>query len=105
MSDDVGAKISEEVTKIFSEIPDRLNIVGILRDAHARLSAIGGDVPADMLAMQVVEVLREIAGHAVKEFENRTGQQFLWVDAPDEPEEMIMSIGVTVKDGKGHVTF
>ncbi len=105
MSENDGAQLSEEVTKIFGEITTRLDIVGILRDAHTRLTAAAPTVPAELIAQQVVEVLREIAAHAVGEFERRTGQQFLWVDEPDEPEEMLMSFGVEVKDGKGYVTF
>ncbi len=102
---DTGTQLSEEVTKIFAELPTRLNIVGILREAHARFVAVAGDVPPDVIAAQVVEVLREIASQAVGEFENRTGQQFFWVDKPDpaeNPNNVLMHFGL---DAKGNVTF
>ena len=109
MSEDVGARLNEEVAKICAEVPERLNIVGILRDAHARLTKVAGDIapslPPELIMQQVVEVMREIASHAVGEFESRTGQQFLWVDEPDEPDETLMSIGIEVKDGKATPTF
>jgi len=104
-TENFGAQLTEEVTKICAEIPDRLNIVGILRDAHARLTAAAPNVPVEVIAEKIVDVLREVASVAVDEFTRRTGQPFLWVDEPDEPEEMLMSIGVEVKDGKGTVTF
>jgi hypothetical protein len=104
-TENFGALLTEEVTKICAEIPSKLNIVGILRDAHARLTAAAPDVPSEVIAEKVVDVLREITAVAVDEFTRRTGQPFLWVDEPDEPQEMLMSIGVDVKDGKGHVTF
>ena len=104
--DDIGVRISEEMTKICEQIPERLNVVGILRDAHARFTAAAPTIPPEVIADKVVEVLREIAAHAVEQFERRTGQQFLWTEPEhDEPDDMLMSIGVEVKDGKGTITF
>lgn len=105
---DLATRISDEMTKIFEELPKRLNIAGILRDIHQRITlAVGSDtVPPAFINEKVVEVLREIATHAVEELTRRTGQPFLWVDDPPEVEpETIMSIGVEVKDGKGNITF
>lgn len=101
-------RLSKEVAKICAEIPTRLNVVGVLRDAHERFVAAAPDAPPAVVAEKVVDVLREIATHAVEEFTRRTGQPFLWVDEPDpaeDPDNSIMSIGVEVKDGKGHVIF
>lgn len=99
--------LNNETTTITNEIPTRMNVVSILRDAHARLVAAAPDAPPALIAEKVVEVLREIATHAVEEFTRRTGQPFLWVDEPELPEdsEPLMSFGIEVKDGKGHVIF
>lgn len=111
MSDDPGIRISEVMTAITAEIPKRLNIIGILKDAHERISrAATPDVlPANVIIDKVTEVLREIATHAVEEFTRRTGQAFLWVDEPDEEPEILPggepTFGVNVKDGKGYLSF
>lgn len=104
MSDDVGARVADVMTAITKDIPGRLNIVGILRDAHAQLAAAAPDLPPAFLADKVVEVLREIATHAVEEFTRRTGQPFLWVDEPELPEdpEPLMSFRL---DDKNNVVF
>jgi hypothetical protein len=105
-SDDIGERVGKEMAAICAELPTRLNIVEILRDAYNRLSrAAEPDVlPPQFFADKVAEVLREIATHAVEEFTRRTGQPFLWVDEPEmkEPDEPLMSFGL---DEKGNVTF
>jgi hypothetical protein len=102
--DDIGARIAKEFAAICAELPKRLDVVGILRDANARLvAAAGSAVPAQLLTDKVVEVLREIATIAVEEFTKRTGQPFLWTDdGSDEPEEVLMSFGL---DDKGNLVF
>ena len=69
---DVGDRIAKEMTAICAELPQRLNVVGILRDAHARIVAAAPDAPAPFVSEKVVEVLREIAAHAVEQFTRRT---------------------------------
>ncbi len=103
----LGTRISDVMANLTDSIPKRLDIVGLLRDAHESIirAAAPDMLPPEVIIDKVTEVLREIASHAVGEFERRTGQQFLWVDEPEEPPEMLMSIGIEVKDGKGHVTF
>lgn len=101
--DDVGARIAKEMTAICTELPARMNVVGILRDAHARFVAAAPDAPAEFISEKVVEVLREIATHAVEQFTRRTGQAFLWVDDPPmEEPEAVFSFSV---DNKGNVVF
>jgi len=100
-----GTLAAEETAKICAEIPARLNVVSILRDAHARLVTAAPDAPPELIAERVVDVLREIASHAVDEFTRRTGQPFLWVDEPDpaeDPDNVLMSFSL---DAKGNVTF
>jgi len=108
--DDIGVRVAKEMEAIFDELPGRLNIMGILQDAHGRLVAAASApnvpalVPAQLIVDKVVEVLREIATQAVGEFTRRTGQPFLWVDEPEfkEPNEPLMSFGL---DDKGNVVF
>lgn len=101
--DDIGARIAKEMTAICAELPARMNVVGILREAHARLVAAAIDAPESFISEKVVEVLREIAAHAVEQFTRRTGQPFLWVDDPPmEEPEAVMSFSV---DDKGNVVF
>lgn len=102
--ENIGSRVTEEMTAICEGLPTRLNIVGILRDAHTRLVAAAPNVPPQLIAEKIVEVLREIAAHAVEEFTRRTGQPFLWVDEPtlEEPNDVLMSFGL---DDKGNVTF
>ncbi len=89
---------------ICAELPARLGIVTILRDAHERLVAAAPDAPASFVAEKIVEVLREIATIAVEEFTRRTGQPFLWVDEPELPadDEPLMTFSL---DEKGNVVF
>lgn len=103
-TEDIGERISKEMAAICDELPARLNIVAILRDAHARLAAAAPDAPDPFLAEKITEVLREIATHAVEQFTRRTGQPFLWVDEPELPPDdtPLMSFGL---DDKGNVTF
>lgn len=108
-SEDVGVRVAKEMEAIFDELPGRLNIMGILQDAHARLvaAATAANAPAPVSALivdKVVEVLREIATQAVGEFTRRTGQPFMWVDEPtfEEPAEPLMSFAL---DAKGNVIF
>ncbi len=102
--DDVGVRVAQEMAVVFKELPGRLNVVSILRDVHARLVVVAPDAPPELVAEKIVDVLREIAAHAVEEFTRRTGQPFLWVDDPqtDEPSEPLMSFGL---DDKGNVVF
>ena len=108
MSEDVGARISAEMTSICKEIPERLNIQAILLDAHKRLTAAAGDtvLPSSFWNDKLQEVLREIASHTVEEFTRRTGQPFLWVDEPDLSDldggDVLMHFSL---DEKGHVRF
>ena len=108
-AEDVGVRLSQAMEAISAEIPARLNVVGILRDAHERITkaALPDVLPPEVVTDKVTEVLREIATHAVEEFTRRTGQAFLWVDEPepDAGDDVVMSFGIDVKDGKGHVTF
>jgi len=101
-----GTQITDVMKTLCDEIPARMNIVSILRDAHARIAAaVPTGVPPEFVAEKVVDVLREIASHAVDEFTRRTGQPFLWVDEPDpaeDPDNVLMSFGL---DDKGNVTF
>ncbi len=101
---DIGERIAKEFAALCAELPTRLNVVGILRDAHARFVAIAPDAPAEFVSEKVVEVLREIATHAVEEFTRRTGQPFLWVDEPELPadETPLMSFSL---DEKGNVVW
>ena len=89
---------------ICAELPTRLNIVAILRDAHTRLVTALPDAPPQFVTDKIVEVLREIAAHAVEQFTRRTGQPFLWVDEPEQPvdDAPLMSFGL---DEKGNVIF
>ena len=102
---DIDTRIAAEMKAICDELPSRLNIVTILRDAHARLIAVAPDAPQQFIAEKISEVLREIAAHVVEEFTRRTGQPFLWVDEPEpaeDPDNILMSFGL---DEKGNVTF
>ena len=101
--DNIGERIAKEMTAICAELPARLNVVGILRDAHARFHAAAPDAPEAIIADKIVEVLREIATHAVEEFTRRTGQAFMWVDDPEPPpDDAPFTFAV---DAKGNVTF
>ena len=102
--DDIGMRVAKEMAPILETVPARLGIVTILRDAHARLIVAVPDAPPALIAEKIVDVLREIAAHAVEQFTRRTGQPFLWVDDPqtDEPAEPMMTFGL---DDKGNVTF
>lgn len=102
--DDIGERIAKEMAAICVELPTRLNVVGILRDAHARFVAVAPDAPAPFISEKIVEVLREIAAHAVDQFTRRTGQPFLWVDEPELPidDTPMMSFSL---DDKGNVIF
>ncbi len=99
-------RVAKEMAAICAELPKRLNIVEILKDAYNRLSrAAEPDVlPPQFFADKVVEVLREIATIAVEEFTRRTGQPFLWVDEPELPadDEPLMTFSL---DEKGNVVF
>lgn len=103
-SEDIGARITKVMTEINNDLPSRLNIVSILRDAHTRLIAAAPEAPEAFISEKIVEVLREIATHAVEQFTRRTGQQFLWVDEPELPPDdtPLMSFHL---DDKGNVTF
>lgn len=81
--------LGEETAAICKEIPSLLNIRTILNEVYARLIAIPGvsALPQQAILEKVVDVLREIATHAVEEYTNRSGQPFLWVDAPEEQVE------------------
>jgi hypothetical protein len=103
--DDIGGRIAAEMKTICDELPARLNIVAILRDAHARLVAAAPDAPQTFITDKLAEVLREIAAHTVEEFTRRTGQPFLWVDEPEpteDPNNILMSFSL---DEKGNVVF
>lgn len=101
---DIGARIAKEMEAICAELPQRLGVVTILRDAHARLVAAAPDAPAAFVSEKIVEVLREIAAHTVEQFTRRTGQPFLWVDEPELPVDDTPMMSFRLDD-KGNVTF
>lgn len=91
----LDARVSETMTTILAEIPVRLGIRAIAVDAHRRLVEAAG-VPltpevAQFIAGKVAEVLREVAAHAVDEFEQRTGQSFLWHDDEDDLLDSVLA--------------
>ena len=100
----IGARVAEEMKTICAELPARLSIVAILRDAHTRLVAAAPDAPPTFITEKIIEVLREIATHAVEEFTRRTGQPFLWVDEPELPVDDMPLMSFSLDD-KGNVTF
>jgi hypothetical protein len=104
VENDIGARIAKEMEAICSALPTRLNIVGILRDAHARIAAAAPDAPPAFISDKIVEVLREIATHAVEEFTRRTGQPFMWVDEPEIPVDDTPMMSFSI-DKKGNVTW
>lgn len=103
---DDGSLLAAEVAAICKTIPARLNIRAILVETHSRLRGVQGadKLPEQAIMEKIVDVLREIATHAVEEFTRRTGQPFLWQDEPEQPqdEEPMMSFAV---DPKGNVVF
>ena len=101
---DIGARIAKEMEAICTELPQRLNVIGILRDAHARIVAAAPDAPPAFISDKIVEVLREIATHAVEEFTRRTGQPFMWVDEPEQPVDDTPMMSFSL-DEKGNVTW
>jgi hypothetical protein len=104
VENDIGVRIAKEMEAICAELPARLNIVTILRDAHTRIAAAVPDAPPAFISDKIVEVLREIATHAVEEFTRRTGQPFMWVDEPEPPVDDTPMMSFSL-DEKGNVTF
>ena len=106
MSDVVqlGAVLTAEIEKIYAEIPNKVDVVAILTDAHARLVAAAPTAPPEVIAERLVDVLREIATHVVAEFTLRTGLDF-WIDRPDPAEDPANALMTFSVDEKGHVRF
>ena len=116
-TDTDGARVAEALKAIYDEIPQRLAVTTIIRDAHRRLYAAAG-IATDSIATdpatlavhtdirgKLVEILREIATVAVNEFVARTGQSFMWKDEPEwEPDEGNVLMHFSV-DAKGNVVF
>jgi hypothetical protein len=107
MSDNVGVRVSEAMTAIYKDLPNRLNINSILQDALAKIgqAALPDVLLPTFLTDKLIEILREIATYTVEEFTRRTGQQFFWVDEVDPAEDgkdVLMSFSL---DEKGNVRF
>ena len=102
------AKSNAELRAILDEIPKRLDVRGILAEAHRRLLDVmpfeGGAMRETLLREQVTEVLREIATHAVEQFTRRTGEPFWWHDDPEPvaDDQPMMHFSL---DEKGNVVF
>ena len=105
-NEDDDDRMANAMAAIFAEIPGRLSIRAIMLDAHQRIvSAAGPSVAEDRVKSNLVEVLREIAAHAVGEFTRRTGEQFFWHDEPEwtpETGDVLMAFAL---DAKGNVIF
>ena len=105
-NEDDDDRMANVMASIFAEIPGRLSIRTIMLDAHQRImSAAGPSVAEDRVKSNLVEVLREIAAHAVGEFTRRTGEQFFWHDEPEwqpDSENVLMAFAL---DEKGNVVF
>ncbi len=110
MTSDVDVRIAAAMKEIFNDIPLRVNINGIVKDAYERLmAAVSGDSsPApqtQIVAEKIAEVLREIASYAVEQFTRRTGQEFLWVDEPEPEQDEDNTLMHFTLDEKGNVVF
>ncbi len=104
MTDDVAERLNTTTQAIFAEIPKRLGIDEIVKDAYGRLLKECPDHP-DLVVQKLVEVVREIATHAVSEFTRRTHEPFMWVDEPDfNPSTDNVLMNFALGPG-GHVIF
>ena len=98
---EIPARIAEAIDPILAEIPNRLGITKIMRDAHRRLVEAAGPVgenPADKAVAEAAinnalfSVLREIAACGVGEYERRTGEAFFWHDEPDPEPDLVIAL-------------
>lgn len=110
----IGTRVSEVLAEIVAEIPERLALNALLRDAHARLvAALESETTADERRLSACErivtdnlaaVLREAATHLVEEYTSRTGEPFYWNDEPEPPEDDGLGMRFAL-DEKGNLAF
>lgn len=105
----MSERVTEALKAIFDEIPTRLNINALVKDAYERLAAAAqaDGTPLEHINDKLVEVLREIATHTVEQFTRRTGQPFWWTDEPEwEPNADGSNVTMHFSlDEKGNVVF